>query len=382
MPSKLGEESGTMRRSLDWSLFDHLPVLELFRCPGIALRGRMLLCGLALWLMCLAMHQTLSLPNANTIGLASSFTSTSSIPTSADISAIGLNGLFPFANWGSIPPRLRAVLGQPLRLALTTTVLSGLALVFAVAARMAAFEIGREERIGLWESGWYTLQRTGALFGSIGLALLALASLSLYFLLQGLMLSNTLSAALAWLLFPVSLAAGALFAFFLFGSVLGIPFSLCAVVIEGADAFDGLSRGFSYATQQPFRLLAYILAALFLLATCSAAMTLLVEFAEDALLGMVKSAIYGVSNENKNGYYVSAWRWMFWAFLGSWRASFCGTLITCLYVLRRKDIDDASMDAIHRTEETRNYELPPLTDDEQGVPQPARKADEVVKPGK
>ena len=63
-----------------------------------------------------------------------------------------------------------------------------------------------------------------------------------------------------------------------------------------------------------------------------------------------------------------------WTWLGrTTAAAFIYGLFWCMmsavYLLLRKDVDDTEMDEIYMVDERRTYELPPLKTDDKGIPQ-------------
>ena len=44
-------------------------------------------------------------------------------------------------------------------------------------------------------------------------------------------------------------------------------------------------------------------------------------------------------------------------------------MMSAVYLLLRKDVDDTEMDEIYMVDERRTYELPPLKTDDKGIPQ-------------
>ena len=372
---KTSEEGrkGSTGSEIDW--FRAAPACEFLRCPGIALRARMVTAAFLLWAVIWGLDRIFP-PSASPLPEAAA----APLNEYAALTELFARSSNPLDGWA--PSHFFARLGSVARvgawMVLWLPLVCGGAWLFALLSRMAAFELGREERIGAANAARFLFSRGLALLVGPGMAILAMGCLALWFLLQGWLLRGPL-AFLAWLFLPISALGAGLLAFFSLGFLLAGPFSLSAVAINGSDAFDGLSRGYSYATQQPFRLVGYLAAAAAVYFVGTACVTFVASAAIQGAIALIGMGLTGewrwfVNSANLTSFqsrYLQLGPLVLQVLLGTWRISLSASLMTCLYLLRRRDIDDSPLDSIKRDEESRNYELPPLQVDEQGVPQPA-----------
>ncbi len=146
-------------------------------------------------------------------------------------------------------------------------------------SRIAAVEIARSERMPLSEATGYAGANYKAFFWApvsvvIGIGFFALCNVAAGALLRGIhflfdnrlvdMNSGTLDAlahGAAWtglvLGFPLALLSGFLVMLLAAGLLAGWPLMLPAMAAEGTDAFDAVSRSFSYVFARPWRYLAH-----------------------------------------------------------------------------------------------------------------------------
>jgi hypothetical protein len=255
--------------------------------------------------------------------------------------------------------------------------------------RMAAVFLGREERIGLREAFIHARRKLGShiaapLLPLIGVVLLATPLIALGWCMRtdvGVFLSGLL-----WL--PVLI--GTLFmAILLLGLLFGWPLMWGTIDSEGSDSFDAISRTYAYSFQCPLQYLFYsIVAVLF------------------GLLGWL--LVWGVSESVISlGYWGTAWGagparvaaieaanhaiaegpagqgtlWTIGAaligllvgivrtFAGAFAYSYFWCAAAGVYLLLRSDTDNTELDDIFMEQDAdTTYGLPPLKNDEAGVP--------------
>ncbi len=138
-------------------------------------------------------------------------------------------------------------------------------------SRMAIFEAARDERLTLSQALSFVRKRWVSYLAAplapvaiIGLAGLLLAALGV-FLFQwvgSVIVIGWVTDILAGLLFILALLLGFLMAMVLVGYAFGLHLMYPALSAEGSDAFDAISRGYSYVYARPWRLLGYGLVSL------------------------------------------------------------------------------------------------------------------------
>lgn len=168
-----------------------------------------------------------------------------------------------------VPEALRVIYRQPCWVAFWWTcaaVLIGTAIwsLFGGAiARIAAVEIAKEDRIRTQEALAFAWRRWGSNFTSLVACVLGF----LFFcsLIAVVALPARIPGAGPWfalipaLLMPVLLVLGFIATLIAVGTVFGFPLFYPALAAEGTDAFDAISRGFSYVYSRPWHALWYTL---------------------------------------------------------------------------------------------------------------------------
>ena len=266
--------------------------------------------------------------------------------------------------------------------------------------RAALMRFARDEPIGIDDAFDYAIDKFLACFGGIMIPLLAVFGLTIPLALLGLIMTTNIGAALGGLLWFVVLFFALAIAIILLGLIFAWPLIIASISAEGQDSFDGMTRAFSYVFQRPLHYFCYALIAVIFSGICWAIAGLVIE-------GTIHSANWAVSwgaNVNSNrmseltgdivepteategeqagddenqpsSLFAFGQRMMrFWNGVArTFGAAFLYGLFWCVaaavYLLLRKDLDDAEMDEIYLVDERRAYELPPLKDDESGVPQ-------------
>ena len=85
--------------------------------------------------------------------------------------------------------------------------------------------------------------------------------LTLPLVIFGLLMKLDLLVMLLSVIWPVALVIGFLMAMLLVGLFFGWPLMWATVGVESTDAFDSLSRAYSYVFHRPLRLLFYVIVA-------------------------------------------------------------------------------------------------------------------------
>jgi hypothetical protein len=135
----------------------------------------------------------------------------------------------------------------------------------AAITRMAAVQLATDERIGMTAAIRHAGSKWLSYFFAPLLPILALLIPAVCVFILGLLLAIDwtlpLFMLLAGLIWPLVLIAGFLMALLLLGLVFGWPLMWATISTEGTDAFDALSRGYSYTFQRPLRYLFYAVVA-------------------------------------------------------------------------------------------------------------------------
>lgn len=202
---------------------------------------------------------------------------------------------------------------NPLIIPLATlfTLLVIWALFGGAISRIAVVEICTDDRLSIGEALCYARRRYTAYLGATILPLVAVAILMLCCFAYGLLFTLPIINVVLSLCFFLVLIAGFMMALIILGGVAGAPLMYPAVSAEGNDAFDAISRSYSYVFGRPWRFLFYNLMAFIYGVTC-------VFFVTMFVLGMiwistvsVKAATDGLpddSTEVSYSYQEMLWR--------------------------------------------------------------------------
>jgi len=173
----------------------------------------------------------------------------------------------------------------------------------------------------------------------------------------------------------------------LLGLSVGWPLMWATISSEGTDAFDALSRSYSYPFQRPLHYLFYTLVA----AVVGALGWFLVYHVADWVIHLCSwgaswtagwSRIAEITQPTGEGsaspaagragtLLVACWIGLVRTIATAFTYSFFWTSTTAIYLLLRYDVDRTEMDEVHLTPQDETYGLPPLSTDEAGVPRVA-----------
>lgn len=135
--------------------------------------------------------------------------------------------------------------------------------------RIAALQFAQGEKPGLTEAIRFSIRRFPSLFTAPLTPLLIIVLVGLFVVLLGL-IGNIPRAGelIVGLGLPGALAAGALTAVLIIGTLAGIGLMFPAIAYDGSDCFDSVSRSFSYVYAQPARMAFYSAVAAVYAALC------------------------------------------------------------------------------------------------------------------
>ncbi len=265
--------------------------------------------------------------------------------------------------------------------------------------RIAAVQLGREERIGLVEAVRFAARKLGHYVAAPLAPLLLIALLTALIVPVGWILKLDVGVVLAGLIWFLVLSASFIMAILLLGLLFGWPLMWGTISTEGSDALDAVSRSYSYVYQRPLHYLFYAVVAL-LLGTL--VWWLISWFSETVIALSFWSASWGVGRERLNeimtvlmappqgdlppefmpqasGAQPGTALWIGTGLLAFWMGlvrtiaaavgfAFFWCLTSAVYLLLRRDVDHTEFDEVYVEEEEERYGLPPLTIDKAGVP--------------
>ncbi len=166
-----------------------------------------------------------------------------------------------------VPDALKVIYRQPCHVSFWWTcaaILIGTAIwsLFGGAiSRIAAVEIAKEDRIRTQEALSFAWRKWGSNFSSLVACVLGFGFFCS--LIAVVALPGRIPGAGPWLalipalLMPVLLVLGFIASLVALGTVFGFPLFYPAVAAEGTDAFDAISRGFSYIYSRPWHAMGY-----------------------------------------------------------------------------------------------------------------------------
>jgi hypothetical protein len=278
--------------------------------------------------------------------------------------------------------------------------------------RMAAVQLGREERIGLVEAVRFAARKLGHYVAAPLAPLLVIALLTALIVPVGWILNLDVGVVLAGLIWFLVLLASFIMAVLLLGLLFGWPLMWGTISTEGSDALDAVSRSYSYVYQRPLHYVFYGAVAV-LLGTL--VWWLIAWFSETVIALSFWSASWGVGKERLNeimtvltapppgdvppefatqasgaetstALSIGAGLLAFWMGLVRTIAAAVGfaffwCLTSAVYLLLRRDVDQTEFDEVYVEEEEDRYGLPPLTIDRAGVPTVAPEPAPDASPG-
>jgi len=198
--------------------------------------------------------------------------------------------------------------------------------------RMAALQFARGERTGIIEALRFGVKRFTSFFFAPLLPVIAIGIIAGFILLLGLA-AKTPYLGVIFMIFILIL--GAFMAIAIIGTTAGFNLMFPAVAYDGADAFDSVSRSFSYVFSRPWRMGFYTLTAAMHGAICYVFVRL---FASLMLLTihLLASAAVGVAE------------WIVTALVISIIISYYFSANTIIYSLMRNKVDNAALNEIHQ----------------------------------
>lgn len=242
-------------------------------------------------------------------------------------------------------------------------------------SRIAAVEIGREEQAGVSKAVRLTLRRwldlfTTPLYPVLGTFLIAIVLTPIGWLLW----SSDVGAIVAGLLWVLVLLGGAVSALMLLWLLVGWPLMWPAISAEETgDAFEAMSRSYSYAFQRPLQYLFYAVVATLFGYLCWTLVDFVCFLTLEAAHWSVswgsgrfrlQEMFSAVNAEPQPAALRFGKELILWA-EGIVRAigeafaySFFWVSATVIYLLLRQDVDRSEFDEVWMVDETPRYPLP------------------------
>lgn len=248
--------------------------------------------------------------------------------------------------------------------------------IFAGAiTRIAVVYLGREERVGPVAAVRHAARRV---LSYVGAPLLPLAAILLGLLgmaLLGWLMPSSFGLVLAALLWPLVLLGSLFCILLLIGLVFGWPFMWVAIGAEvDADAWDAISRGYTYALQRPLRFLFYALLAL----VHGTLGWLLVYHTAELVLAFCRNAVMwagghetllplfvsldevGESGLPLVGWLVRLGNGFVRTVAVSYGYSYFFCAVSAIYLVLRYDIEQTEFDEVFLSEEDESLRLPAI----------------------
>lgn len=244
--------------------------------------------------------------------------------------------------------------------------------------RIAVMKLGREEQIGLGEALAYARRKLGSYLASPLFPLSGVVVLAAPIGLLGWLMRYDWGLLLAGLLWPAVLLAALAITVLLLGLLFGWPLMWGVVSSERqGDAFEAFARSYAYTFQRPLHYLFYaVIATIF-----GAVGWLLVYQVSEAVIdfarwpaalaagaerwAVVEHALDDPHAVSGLAAYGAALIGLFEAFVRTIAAAFGYSFFWCLaaavYLLLRRDTDEAEFDEVAVDQENLRYELPALT---------------------
>jgi hypothetical protein len=184
------------------------------------------------------------------------------------------------------------------------------------------------------------------------------------------------------LLWPLVIGAGVVLALLALGLAFGWPLMWAAVAVEGADAFEAISRAFTYVFHRPLYCLLYVVQAVLV----GAAGWLLVNLFTGALLILCSwAASWGLGADpqalsadpgltalaSAGGSLIRFWTVLVMSVPVAFSYSYLWNASTAIYFILRREVEATELgDVLIPEESETRYGLPPLEADALGVPKP------------
>lgn len=280
-----------------------------------------------------------------------------------------------------------------------------------IIARIASVELGREERIGLGQAFGHGRKKWGPHMAAVWMPLMGVALMAVPMATLGWLLRFEWGIFVTGLLWLPLLLGGLVMMVLLLGLLFGWPLMWGTIATEGSDAFDAISRSYAYTFQRPLQYLWYGLVASgfgvlgWLLVWGASESIVHLTFwgtgwgagreniiavqesvvSEGQLAGPARQAADAEPDEGRRPHVGMTWiQWsinVVRTLASGFAYSYFWCVAAAIYLLLRSDADNTEMDDVWLEDDsTTSYGLPPLTQDEAGVPGVDQQADHTPSP--
>ncbi|MDP6445359.1 MAG: hypothetical protein QF805_16285 [Pirellulaceae bacterium] len=252
--------------------------------------------------------------------------------------------------------------------------------------RIAVVQLGREERVGVRSAVAFATKRLTALVGAPLMPLGAVAFFTFLTLLVG--LGTRLGepgVAVAGVMWIFSAIGGSMSVVLLIGVVFGWPLMTATICAErSGDSFEAISRAYAYIFQRPFRVIFYVVIACLI---GGVGWVLVDAFAEAVIYICFWNADWGdagntvmdwrvgvesATNSGLNDGFgtaaITATVYFVRGLADAYHYSFFWASAAAIYLLLRRDVDEAEMEEVFVEGEENAYGLPPVVQDDAQIP--------------
>jgi len=265
--------------------------------------------------------------------------------------------------------------------------------------RSAAIEFCKDDRIDVGEATAFSRKKLWSFFWAPLVPVIGIVVLWLCIYIGGLVGRIPVIGPLAvGIFFFLALLAGFLIVLMLIGGLFGFPLMGPTIAVEGTDAFDAVSRSFSYVYGRPWRYVWYTLVGLAYGLVCvgfvvvfTLALLKVVFAAGGAGMGKSFDHIAHMlryfetpGSDASAGLWVSICGWLIllaavvvWGMVVGFAVSLCHTLATIKYCLLRKDVDGTEVSEVYLEEEEEEFpEEAPTGESQEAAEESAEKGEE------
>ena len=258
----------------------------------------------------------------------------------------------------------------------------------AAICRIAAMQLTRNEDIGIDETFQTSIKSGPACMGAPLLPLIAAILLSTPLCIFGWLIRLDFPLLVLGLVWIVILILGLLLAVILIGLLLGWPLMWSAIAVERSDAFDAISRAYSYIYQRPLHLAGFVIVSLLLGYVGGEIVSLFVMGAihlsewgtswgtgTERLMEITDSLPKELSDNPLEGMGATGanlihwWKSKWLAFIPSYHVAHLWSSAVGVYLLLRRYVDATEMDEIILTHKEKPQGLPELKENESGIPE-------------
>jgi hypothetical protein len=317
-------------------------------------------------------------PAPNYFDLGSEF---KTVEASEPLPAVGpLRNLVLAQVYCSLTDPIQQMIQRPLQFSVAGYYATGMiwtmvvwALFAGAISRIAVLELGKHERVGLFEALGYAFRRLGSFFFAPLFPALGIAVVLVPLWLLGLLMKLPVGVLIGGICWVLVIIASLLIVVVGIGLAFGWPLMWGVIATErDGDVFEAFSRSYSYVFQRPLHYLFYVLVAsafgygcwLFTFHCIEAIVTTAnwsVDYAgptvdSSGMQSLGDSIIQLVSQLTRT--------------VG---VAFCYAYYWCtsaaIYLLLRRDTDQTDLDEVYTEQDDEPRSLPGMTSDPDGVPQ-------------